>query len=307
MLDLKFLHAPAGEAPLLAVLYQDLKSARHIKTYRVSLKDKVRCPPLRVEASAGALPLEASAVHSACAQPRSRACTLRQEQHSLSAWRLVQHQGSTCLNQHSCPQSQRACKISKYLHAVWCKLERPGECPDGSMCLHHTSSPSACSLLVGVRRALATQPAPRRGEAHGAGRGCAQELHAGPWAQRDLDGGALKVIAIPLPLGGAVVLGENVIAYFHESQFPPVVEGQPQPIDGSHPSPICVPISPTIIKVRPHPPLAAALLIRAVVVCSCAASEPSRRCRSRCRGTPGKLCMPVLWFSHLGAVHHQLE
>lgn len=200
--------------------------------------------------------------------------------------------------------------MSTCLHAVWCHHERPGACPDGSMCLHHKRSPSACSLPVEVRRALATQPAPRRGEAHGAGRGCAQELHAGPWAQRDLDGGALKVIAIPLPLGGAVVLGENVIAYFHESQFPPVVEGQPQPIDGSHPSPICVPISPTIIKVRPHPLLAAALLTRAVVLCSRVASEPSRRCRARCRGTPGKLCMPVICCSHPGTAappHHQLQ
>lgn len=45
MLDLKFLHVPVGEAPLLAVLYQDLKQARHVRTYRVSFKDKVPPPP----------------------------------------------------------------------------------------------------------------------------------------------------------------------------------------------------------------------------------------------------------------------
>lgn len=61
-----------------------------------------------------------------------------------------------------------------------------------------------------------------------------QELQAGPWSQQDLDAGATKVIPIPLPLGGAVVLGENVIAYFAEDQ------GRP----------ICMPIAPTIISVR---------------------------------------------------------
>lgn len=83
MLDLKFLHAPAGEAPLLAVLYQDLKSARHIKTYRVSLKDKVRCALKR---QLGRCPWKRQ-LGSACAQPSSRACMLRQEQHPLGAWK----------------------------------------------------------------------------------------------------------------------------------------------------------------------------------------------------------------------------
>ncbi len=39
VLDLAFLHG--CKAPTLAVLYEDTKEQRHIKTYEVSLKDKV--------------------------------------------------------------------------------------------------------------------------------------------------------------------------------------------------------------------------------------------------------------------------
>jgi len=60
-----------------------------------------------------------------------------------------------------------------------------------------------------------------------------QELHDGPWSQRDLDGGASLIIPIPAPVGGAVVIGENVIAYFSEDAPPKVT-----------------PIQPTIITVR---------------------------------------------------------
>lgn len=54
-----------------------------------------------------------------------------------------------------------------------------------------------------------------------------QELHEGPWSQRDLDGGANVIIPIPPPLGGAVVVGENVVAYFNEGGPPKVTPIQP--------------------------------------------------------------------------------
>ncbi len=39
MLDMKFLHGcPAG--PTFAVLYQDAKDSRHLKTYQIQLKEK---------------------------------------------------------------------------------------------------------------------------------------------------------------------------------------------------------------------------------------------------------------------------
>lgn len=40
VIDLAFLHAGGGGAPLLAVLYEDTKEQRHVKTYEVSLRDK---------------------------------------------------------------------------------------------------------------------------------------------------------------------------------------------------------------------------------------------------------------------------
>jgi hypothetical protein len=47
VLDLAFLHG--CDVPTLAVLFEDTKEQRHIKTYRVSVKDKVsrglRAPP----------------------------------------------------------------------------------------------------------------------------------------------------------------------------------------------------------------------------------------------------------------------
>lgn len=63
-----------------------------------------------------------------------------------------------------------------------------------------------------------------------------QELHEGPWSQRDLDGGANVIIPIPAPLGGAVVVGENVVAYFNEGGPPKVT-----------------PIQPTIVQVKQEP------------------------------------------------------
>ncbi len=40
----------------------------------------------------------------------------------------------------------------------------------------------------------------------------------GPWAQQNLDAGASMIVPVPRPLGGALVLGESVIAYFNGSQ-----------------------------------------------------------------------------------------
>lgn len=47
---------------------------------------------------------------------------------------------------------------------------------------------------------------------------CAQELEEGPWHQANLDAGSSKVIPVPTPLGGAIVLGESVISYFATQQ-----------------------------------------------------------------------------------------
>jgi hypothetical protein len=60
-----------------------------------------------------------------------------------------------------------------------------------------------------------------------------QDLTEGPWRQSNLDAGASRVIAVPEPLGGALVVGESVIAYM----------GQGQAMK-------CTPIKPTIIRVR---------------------------------------------------------
>lgn len=50
-----------------------------------------------------------------------------------------------------------------------------------------------------------------------------KELQTGPWAQRDLDAAARVIAPIPLPMGGAVVLGENVITYLTADQRRPIV------------------------------------------------------------------------------------
>lgn len=38
---MKFLYSPLGGRPLLAVLYEDTRRARHIKAYEVGLREKV--------------------------------------------------------------------------------------------------------------------------------------------------------------------------------------------------------------------------------------------------------------------------
>ena len=62
---------------------------------------------------------------------------------------------------------------------------------------------------------------------------CAQELVEGPWRHNNLDAGAAMVIPVPLPLGGAVVVGEAVVTY----------------IDGAQPAK-SVPLKSTIVRVR---------------------------------------------------------
>ncbi|EIE24281.1 hypothetical protein COCSUDRAFT_28729 [Coccomyxa subellipsoidea C-169] len=45
-----------------------------------------------------------------------------------------------------------------------------------------------------------------------------KDLTEGPWRQSNLDAGASRVIAVPEPLGGALVVGESVIAYMGQGQ-----------------------------------------------------------------------------------------
>jgi hypothetical protein len=44
---------------------------------------------------------------------------------------------------------------------------------------------------------------------------CLQELEDGPWSQANVDAGSSKIIPVPHPLGGAIVLGESVLSYFN--------------------------------------------------------------------------------------------
>eukprot|EP00775_Hariotina_reticulata_P011705 gene11705-11850_t len=44
------------------------------------------------------------------------------------------------------------------------------------------------------------------------------ELEEGPWHQSNLDAGSSKVIPVPQPLGGAIVVGESVLTYVHTQQ-----------------------------------------------------------------------------------------
>ncbi len=62
---------------------------------------------------------------------------------------------------------------------------------------------------------------------------CAQDFAEGPLAQQNLDAGANMLIPVPSPLGGVIVIGESVIAYFAEGQAMKVT-----------------PIKQTIIRVR---------------------------------------------------------
>jgi hypothetical protein len=59
-----------------------------------------------------------------------------------------------------------------------------------------------------------------------------QDLSDGPFRHSNLDAGASIVISVPAPLGGALVVGEAVIAYINQ--------GHPMK---------CTPIKPTIVRV----------------------------------------------------------
>lgn len=72
-----------------------------------------------------------------------------------------------------------------------------------------------------------------------------QDLTEGPWRQSNLDAGASMIITVPAPMGGAVVVGESVIAYL----------GQGQQMK-------CTEINPTIIRVQMF------LLILALFLCA---------------------------------------
>ena len=45
-----------------------------------------------------------------------------------------------------------------------------------------------------------------------------QELTEGPWRQSNLDAGASMIITVPAPMGGAIVVGESVVAYIGHGQ-----------------------------------------------------------------------------------------
>jgi hypothetical protein len=45
-----------------------------------------------------------------------------------------------------------------------------------------------------------------------------QELEDGPWHQSNLEAGSSKIIPVPAPLGGAIVVGESVLTYFNTQQ-----------------------------------------------------------------------------------------
>ena len=47
---------------------------------------------------------------------------------------------------------------------------------------------------------------------------CLQEFQDGPWSQQNLDPSACMLIPVTGPRGGAVVVGESTICYFHDSQ-----------------------------------------------------------------------------------------
>eukprot|EP00882_Tetradesmus_deserticola_P013712 GHRQ01014562.1.p4 GENE.GHRQ01014562.1~~GHRQ01014562.1.p4 ORF type:complete len:128 (+),score=43.53 GHRQ01014562.1:874-1257(+) len=42
-----------------------------------------------------------------------------------------------------------------------------------------------------------------------------RELEDGPWSQANVDAGSSKIIPVPHPLGGAIVVGESVLSYFN--------------------------------------------------------------------------------------------
>ena len=70
----------------------------------------------------------------------------------------------------------------------------------------------------------------------------AQELVEGPWQQQHVDAGAGILIPVPAPLGGVVVVGENVLSYC----------GGPGAGPGGG-APVSAPLRQTIITVSQGP------------------------------------------------------
>jgi len=46
-----------------------------------------------------------------------------------------------------------------------------------------------------------------------------KDFGEGPWLQSNLDNGAGLLIPVPLPLGGAIIIGEQTIVYYNGSVF----------------------------------------------------------------------------------------
>lgn len=70
-----------------------------------------------------------------------------------------------------------------------------------------------------------------------------QELTEGPWRQSNLDAGASMIITVPAPMGGAIVVGESVVAYIgHGQQMK------------------CTEMTPTIVRVGTGPRMGVSML-----------------------------------------------
>lgn len=92
-----------------------------------------------------------------------------------------------------------------------------------------------------------------------------QELDDGPWAQGNLDAGSSKVVPVPQPLGGAIVLGESVVSYFAAQQ--PTRSTQIRPNTAIQARAALMPLLP--IPTRRHP-----LLQPLVVLCTLLLLDP---------------------------------
>ena len=63
-----------------------------------------------------------------------------------------------------------------------------------------------------------------------------QDLSDGSWRQSNLDAGASMIITVPAPMGGAIVVGESVIAYMGHGHQMKCTEMTPTIIRVSFPS-----------------------------------------------------------------------
>ena len=79
-----------------------------------------------------------------------------------------------------------------------------------------------------------------------------QELTEGPWRQSNLDAGASMIITVPAPMGGAIVVGESVVAYIGQGQQMKCTEMTPTIIR------VCIGLSVELVILTP-PPLSLSL------------------------------------------------